>query len=137
MNTIGYLSAFDTTPLVDGMPGTALKALGYVENTSTVVIRTYVLPSGAKLNYDGGNDADVVPGKATQEILCVSGGAVLYAALAAKLGNYGSLTLTKITGGTLSANAILEMVQDITPFRTHGTAEMRISVTFELVSAWS
>lgn len=137
MNTIGYLSLFDTTTLVDGAPGTSLKAMGLVENTSTVHIKTYIIPTtGAKLNYDGISDSDVTTGKVTQEILCKSGGETLYAALAAKLGHYGVLTLTKSAGGTLVANAVLEQVRDITPFKTHGTAEMRIAVTFDLVGTW-
>ena len=133
-NTVGYLTAFDGTTLINH---STLRATGVVANTTTAHIRTYVLPNGTKVNYDGTADGAVTPGKATQRIYCVSGGATLYAALAGKLGYYGTLTLTKLATGTTTCSAILESAEDITQRVIHGTGYMEILVTFELVSEWS
>ena len=135
MNTIGYLTAFDSTVLFGGAP--PYKAKSLVQNTSTALVKTYVLSNGTKINYDGTDDSDTTPGKVSQVIYCPSGGATLYATLAAKLGYYGAITLYKLATGTLSANGILEEVRDVTPNPVHGTAHMEILVTFDLLSVWS
>ena len=133
-NTVGYLTAFDGTTLVNH---STLRATTVVGNTTTVHIKTYVLPNGTKVNYDAAADASTTPGKAIQEIHCDSGGGALYAALTAKLGFYGTLTLTKLATGALTCSAILEMVEDISLHPIHGTGYMKIRVTFELVSEWA
>ena len=131
-NTVGYLSAFDGTTLVGGV----YKANDLVGNTTIAAVKTYVIPSSAKINYDGTADAAPTPGKASQRIYCPSAGETLFAALVAKMGHYGSLTLTKSAGGTLTCLAILEMLEDVTPYETHGTAEMRILAGFDLITQW-
>ena len=132
-NTVGYLTAFDGVTLLNH---STLKATNNVSNTSTVLLRTHVLPSGFKVYYPAAADSPVTPGKATQDIYCVSGGEALYGALTPKLGHIGTLTLTKLATGTLTCSAVLEAVDNITQRSIHGTGYMQIRVTFELISEW-
>ena len=136
---LGYLTVFDTTTLINY---TALKPMGIAKDTSKVAMRTYELPNGTKVNWDGTGDSIVTPGKATQEILATAGGMTLFNALTNKQGNYGVLTLTRLNSNpatvvTLTCNAVLDMVDDFYPQAAHDTAVMHLRVTFELISAWS
>ena len=135
-NTIGYLTAFDGTDLVDVVPPTTLCAIGVAQQSAVVALRTYVLPNGTLVNYDGAGDSALTPGKISQEIMDTSGGIALYGTLAAKMGNQGTLTLTQLATGTVTANAILISVEDISDSMDRATA-MKIKVEFQLVGDWS
>jgi len=135
-NPVGYLTIFDTTTLINH---TTKRATNQVGNTSIANILVYKLPNGTKVSYNGTADAKLTPGRATQDITLTAGGETLAATLIAKVGNYGALTFAKLSSASalLTNKAYLESVQDITEWRTHGTAHMRIRVTFELLEDWT
>lgn len=135
-NPIGYLTVFDTTTLVNHTTQRALNQLG---NTSIANILVYPLPSGGKVGYNGTANAVLTPGRAVQDITLTAGGEALSATLIAKVGKYGALTFAKLSSpsSTLTNNAYLESVQDITDWRTHDTAHIKIRVTFELLEDWT
>lgn len=132
-NLIGYLTAFDGTTLINH---STLCAISVAQQASIVALRTYVLPNGTIVNYDGTSDAALTPGQISQEIMATSGGIALHDALAAKIGNYGTLTLTQLATGTVTANAILTSIEDISDSMARADA-MKISLTFQLVGDWA
>ena len=134
--TIGYLLSFDSTVIVDISAPTALRAIGVVQNSATANVRTYVLPSGVKVNYDGVGDSSTTPGSMSQSILCTAGGLTLYATLAAKLGHYGTAVLSPLSGADISAAAILTGVEDITPGLKHD-GDVHIRVTIDIIGDWT
>lgn len=133
VNTVGYLSAFDGTTLVDG---STKFAAAYVQNAAQVVLKTYRLPNGTVVNYDGTSDSALTVGPISQEVYAASSALTFYNTLVGKLGHYGTLTLTKLAGGTTTTSAILTAVRDVTPALTARSA-MNIVVEFEVVTSWS
>jgi len=133
-NTVGYLITFDGTTLINH---TTLKGASICQNGAAVHRRTYVLPSGTKVNYDGTADAAVVPGEVSQDIFCTSGGIALYGTLAGKLGYYGSLVLSPLSGADVTTTAILLAVEDISATPIERVSRMTFRVTFETLATWA
>ena len=136
-NTIGYLTIFDTTTLVDH---SNKRALDVVDNTSGVNAPVTILPNGTKVYYNGTSDATTTPGRARQRIINISAARTFYETLVGKLGNYGQLTLAETDHATNPTThtcyAILMSVRDITPIlRTRD--KMWIEVEFELLTDWT
>lgn len=138
VTTVGYLLSFDGTIIVDIVGATTLRALDVLQNTATVHLKTFVTPSGVKINYDGISDSDLTPTRISQDILCTSGGIALYGTLVAKLGNYGISVLSPLSGGADLSNAgtILVGVEDITPQKINRTGSIHIRVIIEIVGDW-
>jgi len=133
-NTVGYLITFDGTTMINH---TTLKGASICQNGATVHRRTYVLPSGTKVNYDGTADAAVIPGEVSQDIFCTSGGIALYGTLVAKLGNYGSLVLSPLSGADVTTTAILLSVEDISSTPVERVSRITFRVTFETLATWA
>ena len=111
-------------------------------DSTKAIIRAYDLPNGTVVNWDGALNSSESLGKATQEIHCSSNGMTLFNKLLAKQDNYGILTLTRLNSNpativTLTCNATLEYVENITSRQIHDTASMDIKVTFQLWSTWA
>ena len=132
-NTVGYLITFDSTTLIDH---STLKGASICQNGATVHRRTYVLPSGTVVNYDGTADSVVVPGEVSQDIFCTTGGAALYNTLSAKLGYYGDLVLSPLSGANVTATAILLSVEDVSTTPIERVSRMTIRVTFQTLDTW-
>jgi hypothetical protein len=130
-NTVGYLITFDSTTMINH---TTLKGASIAQNNATVALRTYVLPNGVKVNYDGAADSNVTHGQISQDIFCTTGGATLYGTLVGKLGNYASLILDPLTGSNVTFNAILLSVEDVSATPIERISRMTIRVTFEIIS---
>lgn len=136
---MGFLTVFDGLTISNY---TTLKPTIIAVDTSKPALRMYMLPNGTKVNWNGIGDDDITPGQITQEIHCTSGGMSLFNNLKAKEGNYGVLTLTRMNSNpvtivTMTCNANLVSVVDISPNPIHDTATMDLRMIFELWSVWS
>jgi hypothetical protein len=139
-NTVGYLITFDGTTLINH---STLLGASICQNGATVHRRTYVLPTGTVVNYDGTADAAVVPGEVSQDIFCTTGGATLYNTLSGKIGNYsasgagGGLILSPLSGADVTVAAILLSVEDVSATPVERVSRMTIRVTFQTLAAWA
>jgi hypothetical protein len=133
-NTVGYLITWDGTTLIDH---STLKGASICQNGATVALRMYPIPSGVLVNYDGTSDSAVTQGMVVQDIFCTTGGPALYGTLAAKLGNYGTLTLSPLTGADVTASAILLTVEDVSATPIERVTRMTIRATFQVVTVWA
>ena len=133
--TVGYLITIDGTTIINH---STLRAINTVQNAATAYLRTFVIPSGTKINYDGTSDSNTTPGRMSQEIICYSGGATLYGTLVGKQANYVTSVLSPLTGADLTnTGTIIAAVDDITPRKIHGTGVMHIRITIEVVGNWA
>ena len=132
--TLGYLITVDGTTIVNH---TTLRAVNVVQNTATVNVPTYVLPSQVKVYYNGTADSTTTPGTMSQDIICTSGGIALYGTLSAKIGNYVTSVLSPLSGADLTnTGTVIMAVDDITPQIKHD-GDVHIRVTIEVIGDWA
>lgn len=132
---LGYLITVDGTTIVNH---TTLKAISVVQNTASVQARTFVTPSGVKINYDGTANSDVTPGRMAQDILCTTGGIALYATLIGKLGNKVTSVLSPLSGADLTnTSTIIVGVEDNTPQNVKRDGDVHIRVTIDITGDWA
>ena len=130
----GYLITVDSTTIVNH---TTLKARNVIQNTATANIRTYTLPTGVKVDYDGSSDVGVTPGTMTQEIVATTGGIALYWTLAAKIGDYVTSVFSPLSGADLTNTSTrIVSVDDVTPGLKRSD-EVHISITIDIVGTWA
>lgn len=130
----GYVSAFDGVTLVDGTSKLAASFDFASVEVSTKIKR---LPNGTIVRYDGTDDSDMLPGN-TQSVTvyCKNSYKTFVEQMHGKIGDYGVLTFTKLSGGTVTCNAVLTDVKDATPILT-ARNRGRVRMTWQLVSLWS
>lgn len=134
-NAVGYIQSFAGTTLVDN---STKHATNRVQNAARVINRSYTLPNGTVVDYDGTSNADLTPGSVSQEILVTSSGASFYTTMLGLLGTRGDLVLLKdVDGLTRTASARLIEVDDTTTGIVSRAGHMKIRLTWQVLGNWA